>query len=79
MRDISVMGAGYVDLVTAACFAEVDHKANLLEINLGKAKALGHGVLPISEPSLLELRQRNGAVGTRQIESTRVKPDSDSH
>lgn len=61
MSSISVIGGGYVGLVTAACFAELGHKVSLLEIDPEKVNSLERGVLPINEPGLTELWQRNQA------------------
>ena len=63
MKNITVIGAGYVGLVSAACFAELGHKVTLLEIEPEKIKSLTHGELPINEPGLLELWRRNQAEG----------------
>jgi UDPglucose 6-dehydrogenase len=67
MKNISVIGAGYVGLVTAACFAELGHKVSLLEIDSEKLTALEHGVIPISESGLPELWQRNQAEGRIRV------------
>lgn len=63
MRNITVVGAGYVGLVTAACFAEFGHKVSLLEIDTEKLRILEHGGLPVAEPGLPELWQRHRAAG----------------
>ncbi len=63
MKNITVIGAGYVGLVTAACFADLGHKISLLEIDPAKLTALGRGIIPISEPGLPEIWQRNQANG----------------
>ncbi len=63
MSSISVIGGGYVALVTAAGFAELGHKVSLLEIDPAKLSALERGILPVGEPSLPELWQRNQAEG----------------
>ena len=63
MKNISVIGAGYVGLVTAACFAELGHKVNLLEIDNARLSDLEQGEMPISEPGLPELWERNKAEG----------------
>jgi UDPglucose 6-dehydrogenase len=63
MKNISVIGAGYVGLVTAACFAELGHKVSLLEIDREKLSSLERGVIPVSEPGLPELWHRNQAEG----------------
>lgn len=67
MSQISIIGAGYVGLVTAACFAELGHNVNLLEIDPERINALKRGVLPISEPGLTELWQRNQVKGNIHV------------
>jgi UDPglucose 6-dehydrogenase len=52
---ISVFGAGYVGLVTAACFAEVGHSVVCLDTNTDRVAALQKGQVPIYEPGLTEL------------------------
>lgn len=61
MKNISVIGAGYVGLVTATCFAELGNKVSLIEIDAKKLTALERGQMPINEPGLPELWQRNQA------------------
>jgi UDPglucose 6-dehydrogenase len=56
-------------LVTAACFAELGHTVSLLEIDAEKVSALRGGVLPISEPGLPELWQRNWREGRLGVTS----------
>jgi UDPglucose 6-dehydrogenase len=63
MKNISVIGAGYVGLVTATGFAALGHKVSLLEIDPEKLATLERGVMPINEPGLLEIWQRNKAEG----------------
>ncbi len=67
MRKISVIGAGYVGLVTAACFAELGHEVTILEIDPEKLDLLGQGVLPVYEPGLPELWHRNCAEGRLRL------------
>lgn len=62
-RKISIIGAGYVGLVTAACFAELGHQVTLLETDLEKSAALQAGVLPVHEQGLPELWHRHWANG----------------
>ena len=69
MRNISVIGAGYVGLVTATCFAELGHQVTLLEIDPEKLNLLGHGILPIYEPDLPELWQRHWMGGRLRLTS----------
>ncbi|HSD23603.1 MAG TPA: UDP-glucose/GDP-mannose dehydrogenase family protein [Solirubrobacterales bacterium] len=56
---IGVVGAGWVGLVTAACFAELGHRVVVREIVAEKVESLRRGELPIHEPGLPELIQRN--------------------
>jgi UDPglucose 6-dehydrogenase len=63
MSNISVIGAGYVGLSTAACFAELGHNITLIEIDPEKLTALKNGVMPISEPGLIQMWQRNKQEG----------------
>jgi len=69
MSNISVIGAGYVGLVTAACFAELGHRVTLLEIDPERLDSLEQGVLPVHEPGLPELWQRNWAEGRLRLTS----------
>jgi UDPglucose 6-dehydrogenase len=56
---IGVIGAGWVGLVTAACFAELGHQVVVREIVAEKVEALRRGEVPIHEPGLPELIERN--------------------
>jgi UDPglucose 6-dehydrogenase len=57
---ISVFGAGYVGLVTGACFADLGHDVTLRDVVPARIAALRHGEVPIYEPGLDELLERNG-------------------
>src|SRR5688500_9436360 len=56
---IGVVGAGWVGLVTAACFAELGHPVVARDIVAEKVEALREGRIPIHEPGLEELIARN--------------------
>jgi UDPglucose 6-dehydrogenase len=56
---IGVVGAGWVGLVTAACFAELGHPVVAREIMAEKVESLRRGEVPIHEPGLPELIERN--------------------
>ena len=56
---IGVIGVGWVGLVTGACFAELGHQVHCRDIVPEKIDALRRGEVPIYEPGLAELVQRN--------------------
>jgi UDPglucose 6-dehydrogenase len=56
---IGVVGAGWVGLVTAACFAEMGHRVVIREIVPEKVESLRRGEVPIHEPGLPEMIERN--------------------
>ena len=59
MKQICVMGVGYVGLVTAACFSDLGNRVIALDINEERIKDLKRGKMPIYEPGLEELVDRN--------------------
>jgi len=56
---VAVFGAGYVGLVTGACFAELGHHVAVRDVVPEKIDALRRGEVPIFEPGLDELLARN--------------------
>ncbi len=59
MSRIGIFGAGYVGLVTAACFAELGHDVAVRDVVPEKIEALRRGEVPIYEPGLDDLLARN--------------------
>jgi UDPglucose 6-dehydrogenase len=57
--DISIIGSGYVGLVTGACFADVGHNIICVDSDARKIETLQAGRVPIFEPGLEEIIHRN--------------------
>lgn len=60
---ITVFGAGYVGLVTAACFSEMGNTVVCVDIDDQKVNLLNQGFMPIYEPGLADMVVRNRAAG----------------
>lgn len=63
MKQICVIGVGYVGLVTAACFSDLGNRVIALDISEEKIEGLKRGEMPIYEPGLKELVDRNVRAG----------------
>ncbi len=66
--DLSIIGSGYVGLVTGACFADVGHNVICVDNDAQKIKQLQAGEVPIYEPGLEEIIHRN--VSARRLRFT---------
>jgi len=60
---ITVIGAGYVGLVSGACLAEMGNHVVCLDVDPRKIDMLNNGAIPIHEPGLDAIVQRNAAAG----------------
>jgi UDPglucose 6-dehydrogenase len=56
---IAMIGTGYVGLVSGACFSDFGHDVTCVDKDQGKIDALKRGVMPIFEPGLDQLVERN--------------------
>jgi UDPglucose 6-dehydrogenase len=60
---LTMVGTGYVGLVTGACFATTGHRVTCLDVDEEKIARLNHGESPIYEPGLSDMIKRSAAAG----------------
>jgi UDPglucose 6-dehydrogenase len=67
MKNIAVVGTGYVGLVTGTCFAETGNQVICIDIDSAKVEKMKQGQIPIYEPELDVLFERNIKAGRLQF------------
>jgi UDPglucose 6-dehydrogenase len=73
MKQICVVGVGYVGLVTAACFADLGNRVCALDVDEKRIENLKKAILPIYEPGLDELVKRNMKAGRLMFTTSYVE------
>jgi UDPglucose 6-dehydrogenase len=63
MKNIVVIGVGYVGLVTGTCLADLGNRVICVDIDEARIEKLKQGIMPIYEPGLEEMVRRNVAAG----------------
>lgn len=63
MKNICVIGTGYVGLINGTCFADLGNNVVTLDVNEKKIADLNNGIMPIYEPGLAEMVERNVKAG----------------
>ena len=67
---VTMIGAGYVGLVSGACFADFGHRVTCVDKDAAKVAALNRGEIPIFEPGLADLVEANVKQGRLQFAAT---------
>jgi UDPglucose 6-dehydrogenase len=76
---VSMIGAGYVGLVSGACFADFGHRVTCIDKDAGRIAALKRGEIPIFEPGLADLVEANVRGGRLEFSAeTSAVADADA-
>src|SRR4051812_8707811 len=71
---VVMVGAGYVGLVSGACFADFGHTVTCVDTDEAKVDALTRGEIPIFEPGLEDLVARNVEAGRLMFTTSLKEP-----
>jgi UDPglucose 6-dehydrogenase len=63
--EISIVGGGYVGLVTGSCFAHLGHEVTIIDIDPEKVRSINNGQPPIYENGLEDILKQNAGVNLR--------------
>lgn len=77
--NITIIGTGYVGLVTGACFAEMGNRVTCIDIDESKIQRLQEGIIPIYEPGLESIVVESQKRGLLRFTSNLVEVMKDSN
>ena len=75
---ISIVGTGYVGLITGACLADLGHVVTCVDLDEARIAAIGSGLIPIHEPGLDALVMENIAAGRLRVSAELAGPVADA-
>jgi UDPglucose 6-dehydrogenase len=75
---LTMVGTGYVGLVTGVCFANTGNDVHCLDVDEGKIAKLKDGICPIYEPGLTELMEQNVAAGRLEFSTEKERAYRDA-
>lgn len=76
---LTVVGTGYVGLVTGACFAEMGNEVTCVDVDRNKVERLKQGILPIYEPGLDSIVSGNFKAGRLRFTTSLPEAMHDTH